>query len=194
MLKTPTRTARKTLAALCVLSGTLLAHSAQAAGTGIAFSLDNNGILTITRPTTGTTTGSLLGTVTNNTGSPITLTTGNFTINGTFDSANDFLSPHFPAGFTQSLAASGGVFHGDLVDFKVTPTTPLGLYDLNGGTTAGNTFDLSLAGFSTIRQVYSVNVVPGTASAVPEPSSLAVLGLGAFGLAALVLRRKSVRA
>jgi hypothetical protein len=93
-----------------------------------------------------------------------------------------------PTPLFQTLAPFG-IFHGDLADFTVTPATPLGLYDLNNGSTSFNTVNLGANGFFLSRN-YSVNVVPSTAPAVPEPSSLTALSLGAVGLAVLVLRRR----
>lgn len=184
-------TKRNTLAAaLCAVSAALLGSAAQAAAPLFNFTLDNGGVLTITRPTSGSMTGSLFGTVTNLTNTPLTFPF--YIINGTFDSANDVLSPIFPTPQFNTVGPLG-TFHGDFADFLVTSTTPLGLYNLTGGTPASNTIDLSAGGL-TISPIYSVNVVPSTAPAVPEPSSFAVLGLGALGLGALILRRKAVRA
>ena len=183
-------TLRNTLAAaLCALSGTLLGSAAQATAPSFTFTLDNGGVLTITQPASGTVTGNLLGTVTNLTNSTLTFT--NYSVNGTFDAASDYLAHQFPNPALTSLAPLA-TFHGDLADFIVSSTTPLGLYDLNGGSTATNTVSLTANGL-TIAPVYSVNVVPGAAPAVPEPSSWAVLGVGVFGLGALILRRKAVR-
>jgi hypothetical protein len=180
-------TFRQTLtAALVALSGTLINSSAHAIGAAYTFTLDNNGALTITRPLTGTATGSLFGTVTNFSNSTLNFT--GYSVGGTFDAANDVLSHTLPTPLFQTLAPFG-IFHGDLADFTVTPATPLGLYDLNNGSTSFNTVNLGANGFFLSRN-YSVNVVPSTAPAVPEPSSLTALSLGAVGLAVLVLRRR----
>ncbi len=177
-----------TLAALPVLGGALLlGRPAAAFSPSFTFTLDNNGVLTITRPLTGSTTGSLDGTVVNQTANTLNF---NYSVHGAFDAANDLLQPILLPPF--SLGPQGST-HYDFADFTVTSTTPLGLYDLNGGTTTGNNVSLS-DGSLTIPRVYSVNVVAPMQSAVPEPSPLATFSLGALGLGGLFLaarRRKA---
>jgi hypothetical protein len=130
---------------------------------------------TVIRPTSGTVTLTFSGTLTKDAGDTI-FTVALFV---PFDSAGHGLFGPVP-----SFAILTALGDGPRFTINVNSTTPLGMYQFDAGLVNPPVLiysynDAAGAPHNSVPAAYSVNVV---ASAVPEPATLALLGVGLAGI------------